>query len=379
MSKMRFSAATALACSFLFMLPVQSTAKDAGFKKMSRALNKVAKRLSQKIEGNIVIMDFTPSGKENEVTSELGIAINDILTSSLSRRKRKGFRVSTRKDLATILRDSIYFGNRPDFADKLIKEVGMDVLISGTYISAGGKVVVYVKATSANKGAVLYSQKATFPKTATIKKMMVRRVPLSRKLRRNSKAPQENGDSVFLDVQTYYEGGNGRLYPLREGMVLTSEDNYSIYLNPDTESYVYVYQVDSRGKVLRLFPNPQFSSAHNPLTRRKHYWIPDKLENGKATHLYLDENKGQEVIYVLASKSQMPEFETIKDVDVDRFIKAIKQHEGRGEIRMMGVQGTRTSQVVSRVTAVQGNQMDFFGKRLSAVGGFYYKLQFFHH
>ncbi|MCP4350136.1 MAG: OmpA family protein [Desulfobacterales bacterium] len=87
---------------------------------------------------------------------------------------------------------------------------------------------------------------------------------------------------------------------LRQGATLTNRDNYCVEFTPKSHAYVYIYQVDSTGKKSLLFPNPKFFRAGNPVEAGKLYRIP---EFGR--WLYLDENKGQENIIVIAQKENI--------------------------------------------------------------------------
>ncbi|MBF0276016.1 MAG: DUF4384 domain-containing protein [Nitrospinae bacterium] len=115
--------------------------------------------------------------------------------------------------------------------------------------------------------------------------------------------------------------------PLQEGASLTENDNYLVTVLPKQKSFLYIYQVDSRGQSFKLFPNSDFSPHSNPIIE-KEYRIP----NGKEI-LYLDNNKGMETIYVILSREPLPQ--------LDNF------NEGTGtqmesNIKKMGVGGTKT-------------------------------------
>jgi outer membrane protein OmpA-like peptidoglycan-associated protein len=87
---------------------------------------------------------------------------------------------------------------------------------------------------------------------------------------------------------------------LQDGDTLTQRDNYAIEFTPKTSAHVYVYQVDANGKPELLFPNPDFSQAHDTVEPGRLYRIPNF---GK--WLFLDENKGKEHIVVIAQKDTM--------------------------------------------------------------------------
>src|SRR5881392_825832 len=72
-------------------------------------------------------------------------------------------------------------------------------------------------------------------------------------------------EPLVVDAGIFFQGGDDKLYPIREGMVLTSNDNYVIYVKPETVCHLYIYQVDATGTVFKLFPNTDFSPTINPL------------------------------------------------------------------------------------------------------------------
>jgi TolB-like protein len=370
--------------SVLLCLSLAATAygagNDPGLGRLGSAMRKSSKSIAGKLSGKVCVMDFTPLGKENQYTSELGITISDLLTTHLLSRSKNAFGIISRKELVRIMGDSIIFGDKPDLANELVRKAGMDVLVTGTYDLVGNKIAIDVRAISAKEGILLSSKRVEIKHSPVLEKMMAHTVRLSPVVSGGQDTDEIPKEQVVLslDAEVYYEGGDGKLYPLRDGMVLTSKDNYSVYLKPEQTCYVYVYQIDSTGKVFRLFPNSSFGNESNPLEAKRHYWIPDRHENGRVTFLFLDESAGTEEIYVMATTSRMDEFEKITDLDVARFSQVIKEHESRGAIRMMGVSGTRVLNQITQVTTAEGSMLDMYGKKLVATGGFYYKLSFIH-
>jgi outer membrane protein OmpA-like peptidoglycan-associated protein len=87
---------------------------------------------------------------------------------------------------------------------------------------------------------------------------------------------------------------------LQDGDTLTQRDNYAIEFTPKTSAYVYIYQVDTMGKMEPLFPNSQFSQSSNLVEPGRLYRLP---EFGK--WLFLDESKGKEHIVVIAQKGAL--------------------------------------------------------------------------
>ena len=88
--------------------------------------------------------------------------------------------------------------------------------------------------------------------------------------------------------------------PLTPESILRSGDSYKIIFTPDRNVYVYIFQVDSSGKMVRLFPMKSFGGVtvnnFNPVTRGQTYHIPAENKS-----FFLDQQTGVETIYFLAS------------------------------------------------------------------------------
>lgn len=91
---------------------------------------------------------------------------------------------------------------------------------------------------------------------------------------------------------THHRAGMTAFAALRQGNVLHSGDAYKIRLTSSADAFFYLIQVDSGGRVNRMFPNP---SASNPMRKGKQYMLPS--ETGA---FRLDNHPGTETIYVLA-------------------------------------------------------------------------------
>ncbi|MBI5568893.1 MAG: caspase family protein [Desulfomonile tiedjei] len=90
---------------------------------------------------------------------------------------------------------------------------------------------------------------------------------------------------------------------ITDGATMHLGQNYQIAFRPSTTGYVYVYQVDAKGDVYKLFPGdeftPQDNRMNNPLKGGEIYWIPSK--NAWLRH---GGQEGKEKIYVVASRSR---------------------------------------------------------------------------
>ena len=98
--------------------------------------------------------------------------------------------------------------------------------------------------------------------------------------------------------------------PLPDGSSLASEkDDYFLVLRPLSQGFLYVFQVDSLGKMTWLFPEnatTPFSSGVNPVVPRRVLQVPSA--DSKQV-LFLDRTPGIEHIYAVFSAMRWPELE----------------------------------------------------------------------
>jgi outer membrane protein OmpA-like peptidoglycan-associated protein len=110
---------------------------------------------------------------------------------------------------------------------------------------------------------------------------------------------------------------------------LKSKDAYRIYVHPQSRCYVYIYQVDAKGKGAWLFPRDQVTDV-NPLSVNDH-WLPSR--NATFT---LDNNVGLETVYLVASRSRATDLESYINnaaATPDIITQSIKVR-GLGEIKI---------------------------------------------
>ncbi len=127
--------------------------------------------------------------------------------------------------------------------------------------------------------------------------------------------------------------------PLSNGQELSSDDRYIIAFRPIQECHIYVFQIDSTGKLDWLFPeNPlgSHSSGRNPVPADAWTKIPaaDKA-------FLLDESLGVEHLFIVATRRSWPELEEA----LSRAIQANPQGKpvlAHLNIRPRGVAGTES-------------------------------------
>ena len=103
-------------------------------------------------------------------------------------------------------------------------------------------------------------------------------------------------DLEFAGIYQDPDDPGGALHSLGPGSVLKSGWYYAVAVKVSRRAHVYVYQLDSAGKVSRLFPRPSFPGLVNPVEPGKWVWSPPQGYRSK-----LDDHTGREVIFVLAS------------------------------------------------------------------------------
>ncbi|HOX38584.1 MAG TPA: DUF4384 domain-containing protein [Candidatus Brocadiia bacterium] len=127
-----------------------------------------------------------------------------------------------------------------------------------------------------------------------------------------------------LDVAFVKRGENGiEEKALMDGQVVhdrnlnqQAADKYRIIIETEADTFLYVTQMDSTGKIDVIFPNPVLSDVRNPITSGSSLRIPDG-EQG----FTLDTNRGIEKVYFIASPKAVPELEAL----LEYFVKATPQ------------------------------------------------------
>jgi len=179
---------------------------------------------------------------------------------------------------------------------------------------------------------------------------------------------REKSIKLSVDIAFFYEDAKKKMRPLKDGDVLKSGDGYALYIKPSDTSFLYVYQVDALGKSFRLFPNPEFRTAENPVAAGLDVWVPNQKDV-----LFLDETTGKEFFYVFGSPEALPEFEGEKAVNLTR-----KDLDAVIGFKKMGVAGLRQKLDASKVALPEKTDVVEVKKKLQAEGAFVYETWFWH-
>lgn len=307
--------------------------------------------------GKVGVLMFTPID-DGTRTSPFGTLVQEQVTLQLAARRPKGARYSLveRREVFKLMEDSRVYGQDEDLFDKLRVKGGLDFMVSGTYAATDREVAVTASLLETRSAAVLASANVVLGNGKALASLM--RLP-------EEKAEKE-APPLTLEAALVYAGADGKLRAVREGTTLTSRDNYALYLKPSQDCWVYIYQADSAGNTLRLFPNPAFDTAANPLSAGREYWAPNDGD-----YYYLDENKGRETVYVVASRKPKAALEELVSAKQEAFLKKVD------ELKLMGAGGRRSVSVV-KAKPLNGAQADIISKSLGAAGDFVFSVSFRH-
>lgn len=152
---------------------------------------------------------------------------------------------------------------------------------------------------------------------------------------------------------------------VREGSILRSRDHFQVHLEINRPSHIYVLLFDSQGQASQLFPDPKIEQAGFVEGGRK-VAIPDK-----DLWYWLDENRGTETVYVLASQEPMTDIRGLlskmakaSDDERKRLSREIRQRIGivergvggvtKGKAVSYALSDGRTIQKVTEVVAGSG-------------------------
>ena len=106
------------------------------------------------------------------------------------------------------------------------------------------------------------------------------------------------GAVVFLQTQRRDQGRTSAARPLWAvtDLSLSRADNYRFAFYAARACHLYLYQADAHGGLTRVFPNPSYGPAGNPLRPGELLWWPDDSERA---WLHLAGEPGSERLYAI--------------------------------------------------------------------------------
>lgn len=159
--------------------------------------------------------------------------------------------------------------------------------------------------------------------------------------------------------------------PIGDDSPLNAGDLFQIKFKASRDSYVYVINIDSRGRVFPAFPNNEKGILDNHLAAGEQYTLP-----APGLYYQLDDNPGPETLYFIGSLEPMR--------DISFIVENISQSGGKGDDSqaLRGLLDTRsTARGISRITESSdsdGILADKAGKILEGYGSLVRKTIFRH-
>ncbi|MBI2787128.1 MAG: DUF4384 domain-containing protein [Elusimicrobia bacterium] len=307
------------------------------------------------LDGKLCVLDFIPASSDKTFKSDFGRLVAEKLSAELVRRRASGERyaIVERTQLVRIMDDVDSWGENPRLIEGLRRMAGMDYLVSGSYEVVDDEVAVTAKVIKASDGSVKASGKTHWKLTPGLERLIHRQ--------------EKAAESIAMEAALVYKGAeDNKLRLVHEGMTLTERNSYGLYLRPAQDCWVYVYQADSRGKVSRLFPNPDFHTGSNFLLAGDEHWVPNE------TDLFeLDTATGTETVYIVASREELPPLTSLSTARTGEFKSKLTS------LNLMGVKGV-VSTGVQRARPLKRRVEDIFTEQLKATANFYSTISFEH-
>jgi hypothetical protein len=122
--------------------------------------------------------------------------------------------------------------------------------------------------------------------------------------------------AINVEFAMLREGGK-KPVQVKNGDTLKSGDAYFFHIKASRDCHLYLFQVDASGTVFRLFPNPKYHTGSNPVKAKARLTLPNEGEV-----FYLDETKGREEFYFLASEEPVESLEQLDGGGVDGIMRS---------------------------------------------------------
>ncbi len=126
---------------------------------------------------------------------------------------------------------------------------------------------------------------------------------------RNDVPNEDTKESLAVDFAVLYEDESGTMRSVSEGATLKTGDGYQIYLRPNLDCHMYIFQVDSSNNMYRLYPNLKDTHPTSYTSGDEAIMLPEP-----SRVFELDQNIGIEKIYLVAAKFAILEFEKGTDL-----------------------------------------------------------------
>lgn len=180
--------------------------------------------------------------------------------------------------------------------------------------------------------------------------------------------------AALVSQVLYLDDNSGRMRKIGPGgntVLRTGRNPYQVYYRASLPCYVYVLQKSSNEKWQVLFPQKDAGSGMNPIRPDEDYWLP-----GYDRGFLLDEAKGTETIYVLASLNQIPDLESTQ---LPMRLSEARLPTGVHQVKTMGISGIGKpkAETSERLQPASLNFQEIVDKAI-AQGGVLNKISFSH-
>ena len=122
-------------------------------------------------------------------------------------------------------------------------------------------------------------------------------------------AKENNSNIQFTwGVLHLNEIGKIKLLDLNSDIKLKKNDYFKFYLQPNTDTYLYLFYLSSEGELTILFPETVLFDK-NTWGFESHIYIPEKKNDW--FEFYLKESKAADIVYLLASNKRLKELDAL--------------------------------------------------------------------
>lgn len=263
-----------------------------------------------------------------------GHTVSEMLATAMA--ARKSFKLVERKRLKAVL-DEMEFGAQAvsgGVAQQIGTLTGADAVLTGSVAHIGGALRIDARLALVRDGSVVA---AAGTGAGPGERSLARAVEsvaadLEAALKKTGPAP------FAFTLLAMAPGGAPRA--VAQGGTMRSGEHYKITFTPDRDCHVYIFQMDSAGRLFQLFPMDSFGGTpvkqFNPVRKGVPYVLP-----GPDKAFVLDRQTGPERIYCAVSDGQSPKLEALyAEVEKARRDNA-PARERQGQARLKGELATR--------------------------------------
>ena len=140
----------------------------------------------------------------------------------------------------------------------------------------------------------------------TDEKVIVKNMPIRREGPKKGHRPMRQLMFQYQRADSESIYGVDLRFPMEEKLILDAEDNYRLLAQPNLDQYIYIFQLNASGKMIRLFPNDIYSYQKNPLKSGQTYYIPSE-----PSWLYVTGKSGEESIHIIVSEKPISELDML--------------------------------------------------------------------